>query len=148
MKRYFQPCRTDPIPGKLQDQKQREKKSQVHRRACRHVGARGCTATTSREFPQSNFFFYERPQPSKSRTMTATCARLAASATRFASLRKESVDEDLACRGSGVGDGWAAWKTSGDCRVDERVDEEALVRGDEMGAFMLAEWFLLLQFVS
>ena len=77
--------------------------------------------------------------------MTATCARLTASATRFASLRKGSVDEDLACRGIGVGHDRAGWKTSGDCRVDERVDEEALGRDDEMGAFMLAEWFFLLQ---
>lgn len=43
------------------------------------------------------------PQLSKSRTMTATCARLAASATSVKTLRKASVDEPLVGGGGGAG---------------------------------------------
>lgn len=57
---------------------------------------------------------------------------------RFASLRKESVDEAMPCKRSGVGQVCAGWTAVGDCcLVDETSDEAASARGDEMGAFMM-----------
>lgn len=45
----------------------------------------------------------DRPTLSKSRIMTAICARLAASATRVKSLRKASVEgDDMAAGGGGA----------------------------------------------
>lgn len=58
----------------------------------------------------------------KSRTMTAACARLAASATRVKSLRKGSVEGAFVWTGAGT---MMAADELGDCLVDED-DEEAL----------------------
>lgn len=72
------------------------------------------------------------PQPSKSRTMTATCARFAASATREKSLRRASVEGALIWTGGG---GPATATSVGDCCVDETTDEVFLeCMGDETGA--------------
>lgn len=64
------------------------------------------------------------PTSSKSRTMTATCARLAASAMRVKSFRKGSVEGALTWMGAGT---MAAAELLGDGLVDEAVDEEAFV---------------------
>lgn len=69
------------------------------------------------------------PQPSKSRTMTATCARLAASATRENSLRRVSVEGALTWTGCG------GTTFAGDCCVDDTADDVFLeCMGDETGA--------------
>lgn len=62
-----------------------------------------------------------RPQFSKSRTMTATWARLAASATRVKSLRKTSVEGFLRSWGGGAG-AEAIWL--GDVRSEEAAAVE------------------------
>lgn len=59
----------------------------------------------------------------KSRTMTAACARLAASATRVKSLRKGSVEGAFVWTGAGA---MMAAEVLGDCLVDEDDEEEAL----------------------
>lgn len=56
--------------------------------------------------------------------MTATCARLAASARRVKSLRKGSVEAILVWMGAGA---MAAAELLGDGLVDEAADEEATV---------------------
>lgn len=56
--------------------------------------------------------------------MTATCARLAASAMRVKSFRKGSVEGALTWMGAGT---MAAAELLGDGLVDEAVDEEAFV---------------------
>lgn len=60
-----------------------------------------------------------KPMLSKSRIMTAICARFAASATRVKSRRKASVEADWPAMGSGCGAGLCA----GDWCVDEAADE-------------------------
>jgi len=58
---------------------------------------------------------------SKSRIMTAIWARLAASATRVKSLRKTSVEADLAVTGFG-----GASLAEGDCWADDCADDVEL----------------------
>lgn len=60
--------------------------------------------------------------------MTATCARLAASATSVKSLSRASVD--------GVGAGTGRFEAVGDCWKEEEAAELGL-EGDEMGASIL-----------
>ena len=66
---------------------------------------------------------YYRAQLSKSRVMTATCARLTASATSVKSLRNGSADDALSCAGGG------ATIFVGDCCVDVAVE-----CGEDIGA--------------
>lgn len=66
--------------------------------------------------------------------MTATCARLAASATRVKSFRKASVLGGLAARGAGTG---TAIELGDCCEDDEKLEAElprVLWAGEEMGA--------------
>lgn len=60
------------------------------------------------------------PKSSKSRTMTAACARLAASATRVKSLRKGSVEGALTWTGAGA---MTAAEVLGDCLVEDDEEE-------------------------
>jgi hypothetical protein len=72
--------------------------------------------------------------------MTATCARLAASAMSVKSLRKASVEGALAARGAGR----AAAAELGDCcddEAEEKLETEfplVLWAGEEMGASIMA----------
>ncbi|KAL7790029.1 hypothetical protein V8C37DRAFT_385193 [Trichoderma ceciliae] len=77
------------------------------------------------------------PQSSKSRTMTATCARLAASATRVKSLRKGSVEGVLTWTGAGA---MMAAKLLGDGLVDEAEDDEAFVEEEASMAYLCVRW--------
>lgn len=61
--------------------------------------------------------------------MTATCARLAASARRVKSFRKGSVEGILVWMGAGA---MAAAELLGDGLVDEAADEEAAVEEGSM----------------
>jgi hypothetical protein len=68
--------------------------------------------------------------------MTATWARLAASATKVKLLRKASVDGGLAWAGAGTG---MAGILVGDCCCDVAIDDPDLVfMCDATGAFMFA----------
>lgn len=76
----------------------------------------------------------QRAQFSKSRTMTATCARLAASATRVKSFRKASVLGGWTARGAGTG---TVIELGDGCEEDEKLEAElprVLWAGEEMGA--------------
>lgn len=64
--------------------------------------------------------------------MTATCARLAASARRVKSFRKGSVEGTLVWMGAGA---MAAAELLGDGLVDEAADEEAAV--EEEGSMIV-----------
>lgn len=79
----------------------------------------------------------------KSRTMTAACARLAASATRVKSLRKGSVEGAFVWTGAGT---MMAAEELGDCLVDEDDEEEALeaaLKAEE--AFMMMVMVFVLE---
>lgn len=81
----------------------------------------------------------QRPQASKSRTMTATCALLAASATSVKSLRKRSVDacSVWACGGAAKAMDRLLTGVAVDFGAETAADEPASVDGDEIGAFIL-----------
>lgn len=87
---------------------------------------------------------YDSPIFSKSRIITAICARFAASATRVKSLRKASVEAAALCDGAGGGGGGGAtkpWWFDWGC---DQVDVEAVCAcwwvGEEIGAFIFALW--------
>ena len=78
--------------------------------------------------------------------MTATCARLAASATRVKSLRKASVDGDVGSWAGGCGTAGCAMALAGDdCCVEDRWPDETAREpmGEVIGAFMLCDGVLL-----
>lgn len=69
--------------------------------------------------------------------MTATWARLAASATRVKSLRKRSVDGCFVCAGGGGAMVIGVAADLGPDIAEEEEEEEDVVLGDEMGAFIV-----------
>ncbi|OAQ74629.1 hypothetical protein VFPBJ_09924 [Purpureocillium lilacinum] len=76
--------------------------------------------------------------------MTATCARLAASATRVKSLRKASVDGDVGSWAGGCGTAGCAMALAGDdCCVEDRGPDETArdPMGEVIGAFMLCDGY-------
>ncbi len=82
------------------------------------------------------------PQSSKSRVMTATCARLAASAMREKSLSRASVEGFLIWAGGGAGiETTEAVLLDGEGRAEVAaavdIDEPAAPPGEGMGAFIV-----------